>query len=79
SLVEHAGTLGLVEGNWKYIEPRKGPKVNPNTHTELGNDPAPQLYNLETDPGEAHNVAAEYPDRVKTMAAELERIKGGGH
>ncbi len=79
SLVEHAGTLGLIEGDWKFIEPGKGPKMNRNTDTELGNDPAPQLYNLAEDPGEAHNVAAEYPDRVKAMAAALERIKNSGH
>jgi arylsulfatase A-like enzyme len=77
--VEHAGTLGLVEGDWKLIEPGKGPKMNRNTNTELGNDPAPQLYNLAADPGEKNNVAAEYPDRVKAMTATLERIKSGGY
>ena len=79
SLVEHAGTLGLVEGDWKYIEPGKGARINRNTNTELGNDPAPQLYNLTNDLAETHNVAAEHPDRVKAMAAALERIKAGGH
>jgi arylsulfatase A-like enzyme len=79
SLVEHAGTLALIEGDWKFIQPGKGQKINRNTNTELGNDPAPQLYNLANDPGEARNLAAEYPDRVTAMAAALERIKSGGH
>jgi arylsulfatase A-like enzyme len=79
SLVEHAGTLGLVEGDWKFIEPGKGPKLNRNTNTELGNDPAPQLYNLAQDPGEVHNLATQYPDRVTAMSAALQRIKAGGN
>jgi arylsulfatase A-like enzyme len=79
SLVEHAGTLGLVEGDWKYIEPGKGARMNANTNTELGNDPAPQLYNLAQDPGERNNLAAQFPDRVKAMAGALERIKSGGN
>lgn len=79
SLVEHAGALGLVEGDWKYIEPGDGPRMNHNTNTELGNDPAPQLYNLSNDLGETHNLAAQFPERVKAMAAALERIKAGGH
>jgi arylsulfatase A-like enzyme len=78
SLVEHAGTLGLVQGDWKLILPGKGPKVNPNTDTELGNDPQPQLYDLASDPGEKNNVAPRYPDRVGRMTAELERIRSSG-
>jgi arylsulfatase A-like enzyme len=79
SLVEHAGTLGLVEGDWKYIEPGKGARMNANTNTEMGNDPAPQLYNLTKDLGERNNLAAQFPDRVKAMAGALERIKSGGN
>jgi arylsulfatase A-like enzyme len=75
SLVEHAGSLALVEGNWKLIEPGKGQKINRNTNTELGNDPEPQLYDLSADIGEKNNVAARYPDRVRTMMAELNRIR----
>jgi arylsulfatase A-like enzyme len=79
SLVEHAGTLALVEAEWKFIEPGKGPRVNQNTKTELGNDPAPQLYNLTKDPAEKNNLAAQYPERVKAMTSKLERIKAGGN
>jgi arylsulfatase A-like enzyme len=75
SLVEHAGSLALVEGNWKLIAPGKGRKINPNTNTELGNDPQPQLYDLAADIGEKNNVAAQYPDRVRAMTAELDRIR----
>ncbi len=77
-LVEHAGTLSLIRGRWKYIAPGKGAKVNRNVNIELGNDPEPQLYDLQTDLGERHNVAAEHPEMVKEMAALLEQIKAAG-
>ncbi len=77
SLVEHAGALALVEGDWKLIAPGKGPKWNENTHTELGNAPEPQLFDLASDLGEQHDVAAEHPDRVKEMMAALARIRAG--
>lgn len=77
-LVEHAGALSLIQGDWKYIEPGKGARVNKPTNTELGNDPEPQLYNLKDDLGEKNNVAARHPDKVKEMAALLERIRTEG-
>ncbi len=77
SLVEHAGSLALVEGDWKLIAPGKGPKINRNTNTELGNDPQPQLYNLAIDPGERTNVAADNPERVRRMTALLDKIRTG--
>jgi arylsulfatase A-like enzyme len=77
-LVEHAGTLSLIKGQWKYIEPSKGPKVNRNVNIELGNDPQPQLYNLSNDLGEKHNLAAEHPEIVKELSALLKKIRSDG-
>jgi hypothetical protein len=75
-LVEHAGALGLIEGDWKLIEPGKGAKINRNTNTELGNDSQPQLYDLSKDIAEKNNVAAEHPDRVQAMLEHLRQIRG---
>jgi arylsulfatase A-like enzyme len=77
-LVEHAGTLSLIQGRWKYIEPGRGPKVNRNVNIELGNDPRPQLYDLSNDLGERHNRAEAQPERVKAMAVLLKRIRDDG-
>jgi len=77
-LVEHAGTLSLIRGRWKYIEPSNGPKMNKNTNTELGNDSQPQLYDLVVDLGEKQNVAGEHPDLVQEMAAQLKNIRAHG-
>src|SRR5207249_9888516 len=77
-LVEQGSGLALRLGSWKYIEPSNRPRVNEQTHTELGNDPAPQLYDLAIDPAETTNVAAKYPSRVKEMADLLQRIRSVG-
>ena len=77
-LVEHAGTLSLIRGRWKYIEPSNGPKMNKNTNTELGNDSQPQLYDMVVDLGEKQNVAGEHPDLVQEMAAQLKNIRDHG-
>lgn len=78
SLVEHAGVLSLIEGDWKLISPGKGPKLSKNTNTELGNDSEPQLYNLASDIGEKNNVASEHPDKVQKMATVLNQIRAAG-
>ena len=74
-VVEHAGALALREGRWKYIEPTRGPRMSVPTNTELANDPAPQLYDLEQDLGETTNVAPKHPEIVKAMAGRLARLR----
>jgi arylsulfatase A-like enzyme len=76
-LVEHAGTLTLIEGNWKLIPPNQGQKIQVNTNTETGNDPEAQLYDLSNDIGEKNNLAARYPERVQAMTDRLAKIRGG--
>ncbi len=77
-LVEHAGGLTLRRGSWKLIPTSKGPKVNKNTNTETGADPAVQLYDLAKDPGEKTNVASSHPDVVKEMQALLDKVANEG-
>lgn len=67
-------TLSVVRGEWKYIAPGKGPKINKHTNIELGNDPEKQLYNLAEDPGETNNVAAENPQVVAQLEAILQKV-----
>lgn len=74
-LVEHAGSLSLIIGRWKYVAPGKGPKINTDTRIELGNDPGPQLYDLARDPGERINLGARQPERVRAMALRLEQLR----
>ena len=76
-VVMQAGTLVLRIERWKYISPSPGPARSANTDIELGNDPAPQLYDLVADPGETRNLATGQPARVKAMAERLDGIRKG--
>ncbi|MEO1498783.1 MAG: sulfatase-like hydrolase/transferase [Planctomycetota bacterium] len=77
-VIEHSGlkqSLAIRRGDWKYIEPAKGAALLGNTNTETGNRPHPQLYDLKNDPGERHNLAKRYPDRVKELSQRLEAVR----
>lgn len=77
-VVEHAGSLTLIRGEWKYIEPAKGAQISQNTNTETGRDLEPQLYSLKDDLSEQHNVAAAHPEIVKEMREMLWNIRSAG-
>ncbi len=74
-LVEHARTLSLRHGHWKYIPPSSGPKLNRNTNTELGNDERGQLYNLNHDPGETTNLVDRRSEQAERMRDLLRKIE----
>ena len=77
-LEESVGALSLRRGNWKYISPFSGEDtlawVAEDKDIEGGFEPQPQLYDLNRDPGEKTNVAAENAALVVEMQAEMDRI-----
>ena len=75
SLIEQGGPLALRDGEWKFIPPATGARLNGNTKTETGNSPQPQLFNLANDIGETNNLASTQPERAKKMAVQLEIIR----
>ena len=79
-VVEHAsnGRLSILKGEWKFIEPGPGVKLNVDTNTETGNDPLPQLYNLKADLGEKNNMAPQNPIIVKELTDLLQKIRNDG-
>ena len=64
-----------MKDRWKYIEPANLPAYNKYTDTELGNNPKPQLYQLDNDAGEKKNVADQYPARVQQLKQQLDAIR----
>jgi arylsulfatase A-like enzyme len=77
-LVEQARTESLRQGEWKYIPPNPGARINRNTNTEFGSGPSPQLYHLEEDPAESTNVAAEQREVLEQLDARLQSIRQRG-
>jgi arylsulfatase A-like enzyme len=74
SLIEHAGSLALRMGKWKFIPQSNRPKVSKQVGIELGNDDRPQLYDLSKDLGETNNLAESEPERAAEMAQALESM-----
>ena len=75
-LVEQGITsLAIIKDNWKYIEPNKGPAINALTNIELGNNPLPQLYDLQNDLSEKNNLATQKPEIANELASLLRKIK----
>lgn len=50
----------------------------PTNHEELEQPPFLQLFHLDDDPGETTNLAAEHPERVKSMIASLRTVLENG-
>jgi arylsulfatase A-like enzyme len=75
TLIEHAGGLAVRRGKWKYIPASNGPKKSGPTNVELGNDPRPQLYDLDADPGETRNLADHDPEMVERLRQDLEEAR----
>lgn len=69
--------LCVRTARWKYIAPNSGGKtlgwaaMGVNGVIETGNDPKDQLYDMENDPGETTNVAADNPEVLKMMKEVL--------
>jgi arylsulfatase A-like enzyme len=70
--------LSIIKGDWKYITPGPGAKINVETNTETGNDPLPQLYNLKSDLGERNNLAEQKPFIVNELTLILNKIRDDG-
>jgi arylsulfatase A-like enzyme len=76
-MLEESFTVSIRKGNWKYIAPQStgAPDWLKNKRVEAGLEQQPQLYDLQTDPGETKNVAAQYPERVQQLQTELKKIQ----
>lgn len=66
--------LTITSGDWKYIKPGPGPTYYNKTDTEYGNSSEPQLYNLKEDISEQHNIAKQYPEKVKELHTIMKSI-----
>jgi len=74
SVIHHSlpGEFAIREGGWKYIDCRgSGGWSSPGKNS----DPAGQLYNMEIDPEELHNLYDEMPGKVKALKLLLEAYK----
>lgn len=65
----------IIKDGRKYIHPHPGEAYMKLVGIESGNSSTPQLYNLKEDIGEKHNVAGQFPDKVKELETLLNKMK----
>lgn len=68
------GALCIVKDGWKYLTPAKGPKLFKAVNIESGISDEDQLYDLNNDPQELHNMAQEFPRKVKDLKTYLDKL-----
>ncbi|WP_319589319.1 arylsulfatase [uncultured Draconibacterium sp.] len=68
------GMHALRMGDWKYIDPT-APEGYPKNKMNQFKNEKQQLYNLADDPAETTNVIEKYPEKVKQLQNELNRIR----
>ena len=78
-VVSSGGVVTIRQGPWKLI-PRLGSGgfTKPARIKPKPGDPAGQLYNLTTDPGETDNVYHAHPDIVRRLSDLLEQSTRAG-
>jgi arylsulfatase A len=64
------GNAPANETAWREVLEAYG--KTPASRAELGQAPFVQLFNLDEDPGEAINLAAEHPEKVREMIAQFQ-------
>ncbi len=66
-------TRAFVDADQQHKrDPRSIPDLLPVPRVNLPPSEAPELYNLADDPGEAHDLAVDFPERTSNMLSELE-------
>ncbi|MGL1886794.1 MAG: arylsulfatase [Reichenbachiella sp.] len=75
-VIEATSRTAYREGDWVMIPPYKGKKINQMVDIELGNDKTHQLYNLKEDIEQKNNLALEQPEKLQSMIASFEQIRG---
>jgi arylsulfatase A len=79
-MIEEAFTLALRDKQWKYIAPatKTAPDWMKNKNIASGLMAEPQLYNLQNDVNEQHNIATQQKAKAEEMKNLLNKIVSEG-
>jgi arylsulfatase A-like enzyme len=76
-VVEYANRIALRDGHWKFIPPGTvSDQLGPWKQVTVAAPGA--LFDLSTDPGETHDIAAAHPEIVRALGAKLTQIQKSG-
>ncbi len=69
------GMQAIRMGEWKLIDNALPEELPEGRRSRIKIPLELQLYNLEDDPGESHNLYDKYPGKVKELMEELNRVR----
>ncbi|MFT4205110.1 MAG: arylsulfatase [Chitinophagaceae bacterium] len=67
--------LSIIQGGWKYIPGAKGIKLSKEESLESGISDEDQLYDLNNDPQELHNLVQRNPEKLLELKTLLQKRK----
>ncbi|WP_035468015.1 sulfatase family protein [Algoriphagus mannitolivorans] len=76
-VLEATSRTALRAGDWVIIPPYPGPEVQTQVNIELGNSKDYLLFNLQEDPGQEKNLAAENPEKLEELKKIYQEIRSG--
>ncbi|GAA4407599.1 sulfatase-like hydrolase/transferase [Nibrella viscosa] len=78
-VLEASGRLAFRSGEWVFIPAYPGRPLNKEVNIETGLSQQPQLYNLQTDPGQRTNLATTNPQKVAELEKQMKQIAGDAY
>ena len=78
-VLEASGRLAFRAGEWAFIPSYPGRPLNKEVNIETGLSQTPQLYNLQTDPGQRTNLATANPDKLVELEKQMKALVGDAY
>ncbi len=81
TMVHHSisGKFAIRQGQWKLVLcPGSGGWTLDDAEAARSGRPLVQLYDIQADPGETHNLQAEQPEKVKELVHSLKQLVADG-
>ena len=75
-IIEATSRTAFRQGDWVMIPPYNKPRINTEVNIELGNDTIYQLYDIEKDKAQLHNLAFQNKEKLQEMIIAFEAIRG---
>lgn len=78
-VIEATSRTAFRQGKWVLIPPYRGTPLLKAVNIETGNSKEFQLYDLENDKGQQHNLASTHKEKLQDLITAFEKIRGNDY